>query len=372
MQSENRKIFICIPWFTPAFRGGGPIQSVFNLVERMQGLYDFFIFTADSDLDGSPLQEITSNAWIPFNKTTRVFYSVKKQRTKILLKEIKSIMPDKIFVIGVFDWAFNIFPVLFSPVPVIISARGMLHKAGLAYKPLKKKIFLSLFKFLRLNVKHSFHATDEYEAGEIRNAIGANTRVFVAGNFPRKLPFIQRPKQEGVLKMITIALVGPMKNHLVVIQSLKYVKTNVAYHIYGPIKEPGYWEACLQEKDAIAPNASLVYHGELNPGKVPQTLAEADLFIMPSRTENFGHSIIEALLSGVPVITSSHVPWLQLEKEQAGINVEAEPLKLADAIDRFARMDNSTFQRWKQGARSYAEAHIHIPELMNQYHLIFN
>lgn len=369
---KNKRIFISIPWFTPAFRGGGPIQSVLNMVEQLQAEFAFFIFTADADHDGTPLTGIARNEWTAFGSSARVFYSTKQHRAKVLLREMKNVNPDKVYVVGMFDLLFNIYPVLFSPYPVIISVRGMLHSRALMYKPLKKKFFLSLFKLLRLPGKCRFHATDDFEAGEVRKAVGNSAKVYVAGNFPRQIPYSEKQKLPGRLDVITVALIGPMKNHLEVIKALKFVEENVTYHIYGPVKEPWYWQECRKAITQISAKTQVIYHGEIYPGDVPKALAKADVFIMPSKTENFGHSIVEALYSGLPVITSKNVPWLNLEADFAGINSDVASGALAAAIHLFAQMSDETFQKWKCGARIYAEKHIDMDELKVEYHQLFN
>ena len=47
------KIFITIPWFLPAFRAGGPIQSIANLVKEFNEDVEYFIFCGDTDLNGA-------------------------------------------------------------------------------------------------------------------------------------------------------------------------------------------------------------------------------------------------------------------------------------------------------------------------------
>lgn len=44
------KTFITIPWFLPAFRAGGPVQSIANLVEECHEEVEYFIFCGDVDL----------------------------------------------------------------------------------------------------------------------------------------------------------------------------------------------------------------------------------------------------------------------------------------------------------------------------------
>jgi glycosyltransferase involved in cell wall biosynthesis len=50
-------------------------------------------------------------------------------------------------------------------------------------------------------------------------------------------------------------------------------------------------------------------------------LRRADIFILPSHTENFGIVVAEALACGTPVITTTHTPWEQLREVDAGLQI---------------------------------------------------
>jgi glycosyltransferase involved in cell wall biosynthesis len=75
----------------------------------------------------------------------------------------------------------------------------------------------------------------------------------------------------------------------------------------------------------------------------------ADLFILPTYSENFGIVIAEALAAGVPVITTKGAPWAELHAHRCGwwIDIGAEPL--AAALREAASLSDQ--QRYEMGQR---------------------
>lgn len=78
-------------------------------------------------------------------------------------------------------------------------------------------------------------------------------------------------------------------------------------------------------------------------------LRRADVFILPSYSENFGIVVPEALACATPVITTTGTPWRLLEEVGAGRWVKPEPGELACAISELLNMSQS--QRKAMGHR---------------------
>ncbi len=335
--------------------------------------------------------------WVRYAGNTEVWYASKNNLLPVLQKEINKDAPAYLFIMGIYSWRFNVKPLLFCKgVKKIISVRGMLHPGALSQKSFKKKIYLSLWKLLGLHKKNIFHATDEKERDYIQSSFAkasadkAKVKVMVAANFPRVLS--QQPvaeKKEGSLKLVSIALISPMKNILLVLEALrsgewglasgkwgvgtgKEEENSIEYNIYGPVKDKSYWEQCEAMIKKLPANITANYHGDIPPDKIEGALALNHVFILPSKSENFGHAIYESLTAGRPVITSNNTPWNNLEKCNAGINVSTDDLnELQKAIEHFAAMKQEQLIEWSNGARKHALQAVDLEETRKQYEEMF-
>lgn len=72
-------------------------------------------------------------------------------------------------------------------------------------------------------------------------------------------------------------------------------------------------------------------------------------FVLPSYTENFGNVVAEALVCGVPVITTHGTPWSELEKYDCGRWVPVDQNSIAEAINELLSMSHN--RRYEMGQR---------------------
>jgi glycosyltransferase involved in cell wall biosynthesis len=367
-------VFISIPWFLPAYKAGGPIQSIANLVNNYTEDITYYIFCSNKDLNNETNISKPFNEWVVYNKHTYVWYDTGFATKNNLLLENKKLQPDVFYIIGLFDWNYNIIPLMYGRAKKrILSVRGMLHPGALSQKSIKKKIFLAFLKLMKIKNNISFHATNIEEANYITNIFGTNSKVSVAGNFSKTIQHKNLLRKEiNFLKLITIALISPMKNHLLVLQALANCTANIEYNIYGPIKDPEYLELCKKQMALLPSNIRVQYHGEINPTEVENMLTQSHVFIMPSKSENFGHALVEALSSGKPIITSNATPWNNLLDNKAGINCNEDVRSINNAINFFAEMNAETYEQFSNGAVAYALTKNDKEALHLQYQQMFS
>lgn len=361
-------ICLLVDWFLPAYKAGGPIQSLANLVAQQEEGVTYNIICSNKDLDRTTIN-VTPNQWLPYNRWTKVWYASGGVNRRLLREKV-----DVLFINGIYSWNYTLKPILFSNAArKIVSVRGMLHPGALSQKSSKKKLYLWIWKLLGLHKKVAFHASTNEEKTYIQTAFGKTVNVYVAANFPRVFQKQNIPeKRQGELKIVSIALISPMKNILLVLQALRTITAVIHYHIYGPVKDEMYWQQCKQVINSLPANIKVTYHGDLHPTKVEDALQKSHVFILPSKSENFGHAICEAMTAGKPVITSHYTPWRNLQMAKAGCNVSIKnEQELTKAIGLFAAMTETELRLWSDGANAYAQATINTEEIRAQYRNMF-
>src|SRR5690606_4769413 len=92
----------------------------------------------------------------------------------------------------------------------------MLGKGALAIKPLKKNLFLKLFKILKLHKKVIWHATAQTEVDEIDAHFGPEIKIMLAPNLSAvgAYSFIGKEKQFNQLNIFFLSRIAIKKNLL--------------------------------------------------------------------------------------------------------------------------------------------------------------
>jgi glycosyltransferase involved in cell wall biosynthesis len=245
-------------------------------------------------------------------------------------------------------------------VPFVIRPLGTLAEYGVTRRrPFLKRLSLRLVEGPILRRAGFVHCTSEAELAEARShgiafrggviplgverPVPNGARPAAAGGSPRRILFLSRidPKKNlaGLLRafallagrhpaaVLTIAGSGPSAY----VTELKSLAGKLA--LADRIEWPGFVDG--EAKSAL--------------------LASADVFVLPSFSENFGIAAVEAMLSGLPAVLGRGVAVATAAAAAgAAVAVGTEPEEIAAAIDRLLADDDgrrrlgATTQAWAE------------------------
>jgi glycosyltransferase involved in cell wall biosynthesis len=211
-----------------------------------------------------------------------------------------------------------------------------------------------------------FQATSEDEARSIEEWIGRDVVQHRVPNLPRKVTYAQRPerrKKAGEVKLVNVVRIATEKNIDLIIESLADVRGDVHFDLHGPIHHTAYWEKCLKLIGDLPGNVHFNYHGPVPSEKVPALFAQDHhALFMPNEGDNFGHTMLEAMCSGLPLLISDRTPWRGLAERHVGWDLPLEgAAKFTEAIQRLVAMDQTEFDRWSAGAYAYGMEQVNDP-----------
>lgn len=354
------------------------------MCSRLRNYYDFRIVTADTDLhEQTPYKGIVSGKWTKAPDGTDVLYLPAKEQKMARIKQIiTEERADIIYLNSVFSKPFTLYPLLvrkkhFPTRKVVLAPRGMLGKGALDIKPLKKKLFLTWAKLTGLYRQIRWHASSEAEAGEIRAVFGKNCTIVTALNMSpeRQLEVYRRKKDPGHLRLVFLSRISYKKNLTAALKIMSVLPANlkVDFDIYGPIEEPEYWKECELLIQQLPAHIRARYCGAVANNQVAEVLRAYHVSILLTLNENFGHSIVESLASGCPVLLSDQTPWKNLQQLKAGWDYALNNEKgILQALQEAAEMNQESFNAWSDGALQLANRIINNPESIQQHQQLFN
>lgn len=337
----KRKILVCIDWYLPGYKAGGPIQSASNIINQFKHKFDFYVLTSAYDLEeNEPYKNIKLNTWIDYDEVSIKYLDRSNFSRKNIHSSIVEVSPDVIYLNSLFSRVFTIYPLSYArrnKIKTILAPRGMLGKGALDIKRKKKMLFISISNFLKLYEHVIWHASTVVEKEEVEKHFGHKATVVVAQNLAGKQKYsldeILSLKEKGVVKFVFVSRISRKKNLDVAIQAIQKLKTEkkIEFDIYGAIDGVEYFDS-IKSSFIEDNNIKISYKGVLEPKEIVDVFAKANFMLLPTKHENFGHVIIESWANGCPVIISDNTPWKELQSKKLGWEIDISNLNRYYAV----------------------------------------
>ena len=216
-----------------------------------------------------------------------------------------------------------------NKVPLVVAPRGMLEPWAMQHNRSKKTLAWMLYQKSDLKKATAFHATAHSEAESIRR-LGFKQPIAVIPNgveFPLFKPSIGSKDKESTFEdakktALFLSRIHPKKGLPMLLNAWKAVAPKDWNLLIAGNDDGGYVQTLLEQIQHLGLSDQVQFVGSLFGEAKQQAYENADLFVLPSYSENFGIVVAEALSYGVPVLTTKGCPWQELETEKCGWWVE--------------------------------------------------
>ncbi len=363
------KILILVGHYLPGYKSGGALRTIVNMVDHLGGEFEFRIITSDRDLDDDvPYSNVGINQWNIIGNAHVYYLSPDQRTTSNIGNLISETQHDILYLNSFFDPVFTIRPLLARLMrklphqPIIIAPRGEFSEGAISLKKWKKIGFIVITRLIGLYRNIVWQASSDYEAKDIRSAIGSTaTQIVIAPDALQQLkPEVDDTSQCRVisepLRICFLSRISPKKNLDFSLQVLSKVTIPVIYDIYGPKEDDDYWSLCKSIIKTLPYSIKVNYKGCVENHLVNNMFRNYDLFLFPTKGENFGHVILESLLAGTPVLIANTTPWRNLKSLGIGWDLSLEsPDAFVAAIEEAASLEKEDYVKLRSSVRNYAE-----------------
>jgi glycosyltransferase involved in cell wall biosynthesis len=227
--------------------------------------------------------------------------------------------------------------------PAVISLHGTLEDFALKRSNWKKQLALIAYEMKNLKSASCLQATAEQEAARFRRFGLKNPIAIIPNGISEDWfqcdgdvqKFRERFSISGERRLLLfLSRIHPVKGLPMLFEAMAQLSDRLddwLLVIAGP-DESGHQHELEQQREKLGLSNRVIFAGPLHGAEKRDAFAAADVFVLPTHSENFGIVIAEALGAGVPVITTRGAPWADLQTYQCGWWVDASVDAIREAL----------------------------------------
>lgn len=315
---------------------GGPSRSVPQTCEFLakQVTHIHLITRQGSD---TVSVNTSDNFKVSFKSTLQLIqFGVKLSKKNVDIIHLQHVWDPYIHIIA---WFARI-----KGVPYIITPRGMLEPWIMNRNKWKKNLAMFLYQRKDLNKAAAIHATCEMEKENIRNLGFKNIMTVIPNGID--LSRVPEPKTVyGTKKIVFLSRIHEKKGIELLLEAWEELDNKQWILEIAGEGEESYVNDI---KDKIKNITNVNFVGPQYGKSKWDFLKSADIFILPTYSENFGIVVAEALAVGVPVVTTTGTPWQELDTDKCGWWIKLSIENLTSTISKAFQSNPSVLKKMGQ------------------------
>lgn len=259
---------------------------------------------------------------------------------------------------------------------VVLTPHGMLEPWILKRHYWTKKVYaLLLYQKAAVERADMIHATAESEKENLLK-LGCNTHITVIANGIDVENIEMKTSWKRNREILFLSRVHVKKGLDFLIEAVAQLKEEMrgyTVRIAGE-GEAAYINELKNQALRLGVDSIFSFEGGVYGNRKWELFRQADLFALPTYSENFGIVVAEALASGTPVITTKGTPWSELADKHCGWWTEVGTEAIVEALRDFLSLTEDELETMGYNGRKLVEekysAHKVAEEFVEMYNMM--
>jgi glycosyltransferase involved in cell wall biosynthesis len=230
----------------------------------------------------------------------------------------------------------------FARKPFVVTIQGTLEPWCLNHKKFKKKIGSILFQRKILKEASGLHAVTEEEVKNIYEFVDNNNIFYIPNGINQEdfenLPFNEEfeylyPELKGKKVLLFLGRIHPKKGLDMLAKAFGAIlkkRDDIQLVIAGP--DNNYKNQIVEILKVENAIGNTTFTGMLTGNNKLAALSRADIFVLPSYSEGFSISTLEAMACGLPILITKQCNFPEVEEIGAGKIIDADIGQLSKAL----------------------------------------
>lgn len=257
---------------------------------------------------------------------------------------------------------------------VILSPHGMLEPWIISRHYWTKKVpALLLYQKAAIKNANYLHATAESEKDNLLK-LGCNNKIAIVANGIDVDNITMKDNWKRKKKILFLSRVHVKKGIEFLLEAVAILKeqlTDYTINIAGE-GDADYIVSLKNKVKELGIENLVNFCGGVYGEKKWELFREADVFVLPTYSENFGIVVGEALACGTPVITTKGTPWEELNTEHCGWWTEIGTNATKEALSSFLTLSIEELKKMGYNGRKLIENKYSTKKIAQDMYLLYD